>query len=236
MVRSASLVPLNGAAQCRIHALRQLRRNRSTNLRPEAPAKPRSDFARRNSSVVPAALIRHLGVQALRANPQQRGHVKPCYRSSNPFGYRNRPHVQQRLFDGYGENAIGAENSMRGCSGTFLQFDHLPARKEGSMMTSGLMTPQGSDLSPSFWARGETRRVDPTVARRRQLAATESHVRVAALLSPISHNNRYEGRDRAIIPDCFSSGFVADLLGLRVDDLADARGDSYKSRAVADRS
>jgi hypothetical protein len=90
------------------------------------------------------------------------------------------------------------------------------------MMTSGLMTTQGSDLSPSFWARGETRRVDPTVARRRSLAATESHVRVAALLSSISHNNRYEGRDPAIIPDCFSSGFVADLLGLRVDDLADA--------------
>ena len=90
------------------------------------------------------------------------------------------------------------------------------------MMTSGLMTPQGSDLSPSFWARGETRRVDPTVARRRSLAATESHVRVAALLSSISHNNRYEGRDPAVISDCLSSGFVADLLGLRVDDLADA--------------
>ena len=89
-------------------------------------------------------------------------------------------------------------------------------------MTAGLMTPQGSDLSPSFRARGETRRVDPTVARRRSLAAVESHVRVAALLSSISHNNRYEGRDPAVIPDCFSSGFVADQLGLRVDDLADA--------------
>ena len=90
------------------------------------------------------------------------------------------------------------------------------------MMTSGLMMPQGSDPSQSYWARGETLRVDRTVARRRSLAATDSHVRVAALLSSISHNNRYEGRDPAIIPDCFSSGFVADLLGLRVDDLADA--------------
>ena len=90
------------------------------------------------------------------------------------------------------------------------------------MMTSGLMTPQGTDLSPSFWARGETRRVDPTVARRRSLAAVESHVRVAALLSAISRNNRYEGRDPAVIPDCFSSGFVADLLGLSVSHLADA--------------
>jgi len=90
------------------------------------------------------------------------------------------------------------------------------------MMTSGLMTPQGSDPSQSYWARGETRRVDSTVARRRSLAAAESHVRVAALLSSISRNNRYEGRDPAVIPDCFSSGFVADLMGLTVDDLADA--------------
>jgi CRP-like cAMP-binding protein len=48
------------------------------------------------------------------------------------------------------------------------------------------------------------------------------HVRVAALLSSISHNNRYEGRDPAVIPDCFSSGFVADLLGLNVSHLSDA--------------
>ena len=90
------------------------------------------------------------------------------------------------------------------------------------MMTSSLVTPQGPDLSHSFRVRGESRRVDPMVARRRSLGARESHVRVAALLSAISHNNRYEGRDPAVIPDCFSSGFVADLLGLRVDDLADA--------------
>ena len=89
------------------------------------------------------------------------------------------------------------------------------------MMTSGLMT-QAAELFPTFRTRGETRRVDPTVARRRSLAAAESHVRVAALLSSISRNNRYEGRDPAVIPDCFSSGFVADLMGLRVDDLADA--------------
>jgi len=89
------------------------------------------------------------------------------------------------------------------------------------MMTSGLMT-QGAELFPTFRARAEPRRVDPTVARKRSLAAVESHVRVAALLSSISRNNRYEGRDPAVIPDCFSSGFVADLLGLRVADLADA--------------
>ena len=90
------------------------------------------------------------------------------------------------------------------------------------MMTAGSVTPQGSDLSPSIRAGGEPRRVDPMVARRRSLAAVESHVRVAALLSSISHNNRYEGRDPTVIPDCFSSGFVADLLGLSVSHLADA--------------
>ena len=88
-------------------------------------------------------------------------------------------------------------------------------------MSPSLMT-QGLDPLPRLRARGEARRVDPTVARRRSLAAAESHVRVAALLSSISRNNRYEGRDPNLIPDCFSSGFVADLLGLAVDDLADA--------------
>jgi Crp-like helix-turn-helix domain len=82
------------------------------------------------------------------------------------------------------------------------------------MMTAGSMTPRGSDLSPSVRAGGEPRCVDPIVAR--------SHVRVAALLSAISRNNRHEGRDPAVIPDCFSSGFVADLLGLSVSHLADA--------------
>ena len=90
------------------------------------------------------------------------------------------------------------------------------------MMISGSMTPRGSDLSPSVRAGGEPRCVDPIVARRRPLAAVESHIRVAALLSAISRNNRYEGRDPAVIPDCFSSGFVADLLGLSVSHLADA--------------
>jgi len=88
------------------------------------------------------------------------------------------------------------------------------------MMTAGSTTLQGSDLSPSVRASGEPR--GDTVGRRRSLAAVESHVRVAALLSAISRNNRYEGRDPAVIPDCFSSGFVSDLLGLSVSHLADA--------------
>jgi CRP-like cAMP-binding protein len=89
-------------------------------------------------------------------------------------------------------------------------------------MTCGLVTPQGSELSPSFRAHGESRGAESTEERRRSLAVTESHVRVAALLSAISRNNHYEGRDPAVIPDCFSSGFVADLLGLSVSRLSDA--------------
>jgi hypothetical protein len=92
------------------------------------------------------------------------------------------------------------------------------------MMTAGLMT-QDSNVSPTLRARGEnpsTPRVNCTVARRRALAAADSEVRVAALLSAISRNNRYEGRDPAVIPDCTTSGFVADLLGLKIADLANA--------------
>jgi hypothetical protein len=62
-----------------------------------------------------------------------------------------------------------------------------------------------------------TRRRDAIVAGN----AAEPLARVAALLVSISHNNGYEGRDPATIPDTLTSGFVADLLGLDVDDLAE---------------
>jgi CRP/FNR family transcriptional regulator, anaerobic regulatory protein len=45
--------------------------------------------------------------------------------------------------------------------------------------------------------------------------------RVAAFLVAISRNNSYEGRHPNAIPDCLKSGFVAELLGLSVDLLAD---------------
>jgi CRP/FNR family transcriptional regulator, anaerobic regulatory protein len=45
--------------------------------------------------------------------------------------------------------------------------------------------------------------------------------RVAAFLVAVSRNNSYEGRDPNAIPDFLSSGFVADLLGLSIDLLAD---------------
>ena len=93
------------------------------------------------------------------------------------------------------------------------------------MMTSGLM-PQGSSLPPVFRVPSEPPagpRVDRAVVVRRSLAADRTRVqRVAALLSAISRNNSHEGRDPVLIPDCLTSGFVADLLGLRVSDLADA--------------
>ena len=93
------------------------------------------------------------------------------------------------------------------------------------MMTSGLM-PQGSSLSPMFRVLSEPPagpRVDRAAVVRRSLAADRTRLqRVAALLSAISRNNSHEGRDPVLIPDCLTSGFVADLLGLRVSDLADA--------------
>ena len=45
--------------------------------------------------------------------------------------------------------------------------------------------------------------------------------RVAAFLVAVSRNNSYEGRDPNAIPDFLSSGFVAHLLGLSIDLLAD---------------
>ena len=45
--------------------------------------------------------------------------------------------------------------------------------------------------------------------------------RVAAFLLVVSRNNTYEGRDANAVPDFLSSGFVADLLGLSIDLLAD---------------
>lgn len=45
--------------------------------------------------------------------------------------------------------------------------------------------------------------------------------RVAAFLVVVSRNNSYEGRDPNAIPDFLSSGFVAGLLGLSIDLLAD---------------
>lgn len=49
----------------------------------------------------------------------------------------------------------------------------------------------------------------------------EPLARVAALLVSISRNNSYEGRDPGVMPDALTSGFVADLLGIDIDELAD---------------
>jgi len=45
--------------------------------------------------------------------------------------------------------------------------------------------------------------------------------RLAALLTAISRNNAYEGRDPALVPDALSCGFVAELLGMGVAQLAE---------------
>ena len=46
--------------------------------------------------------------------------------------------------------------------------------------------------------------------------------RVAALLTSISRNNAYEGRDAFYISDNLSCGFIVDLLGISVQDLSEA--------------
>ncbi len=62
---------------------------------------------------------------------------------------------------------------------------------------------------------------DEEIAARRSAAARRTGVqRLSALLSGISRNNSYEGRDPRIIPDSLNCGFVADLLGLNLADLA----------------
>jgi len=48
----------------------------------------------------------------------------------------------------------------------------------------------------------------------------EPLARVAALLISISRNNSYEGRDPSVMPDALTSGFVADLLGIDISELA----------------
>jgi hypothetical protein len=50
--------------------------------------------------------------------------------------------------------------------------------------------------------------------------SAEPLARVAALLVSISQNNAYEGRDPHILPDGLTSGFVADLLGVEIGELA----------------
>jgi hypothetical protein len=45
---------------------------------------------------------------------------------------------------------------------------------------------------------------------------------LAALLTSISRNNQYEGRDPAAIPDNIASGFVAHLLGVDIGILTEA--------------
>lgn len=63
---------------------------------------------------------------------------------------------------------------------------------------------------------------DPLVARRKALMGARSHqplARVAALLVSISQNNAYEGRNRHLVPDTLTCGFVSDFVGVSIEDL-----------------
>lgn len=65
-----------------------------------------------------------------------------------------------------------------------------------------------ADAQESGWSSANVARAD------------EPMVRVAALLLSISQNNSCEGRDPTAVPDALSSGFVADLLGVDICELA----------------
>jgi hypothetical protein len=61
----------------------------------------------------------------------------------------------------------------------------------------------------------------PQIAVRRSRDASRTDLqRLAALLACISHNNSYEGRDPQLIQESLTCGFIADLLGLKVSELA----------------
>jgi CRP/FNR family transcriptional regulator, anaerobic regulatory protein len=57
-----------------------------------------------------------------------------------------------------------------------------------------------------------------SIVRSGRLAPLE---RIAAFLVAISRNNTYEGRDPYTIPDSLTCGFVAQLLNIGVQELAD---------------
>ena len=61
----------------------------------------------------------------------------------------------------------------------------------------------------------------PQIAVGRSRGTSRTNLqRLAALLACISHNNSYEGRDPHLIRDSLTCGFIADLLGLKVGELA----------------
>ena len=81
-------------------------------------------------------------------------------------------------------------------------------------------------IAPPFYGRGmpSAAKFGEAVPVATQACIPQTHeeplARVAALLISISRNNSYEGRDPSVMPDTLTSGFVADLLGIDIDELA----------------
>ena len=81
-------------------------------------------------------------------------------------------------------------------------------------------------IAPPFYGRGtpSAAKLGEAVTATTPACIPQAHAeplaRVAALLISISRNNSYEGRDPSIMPDALTSGFVADLLGIDIDELA----------------
>jgi hypothetical protein len=90
---------------------------------------------------------------------------------------------------------------------------------EGPTMISGTMAQAAATALPrraaKGWSQASLKR--PPIAGGR--ACLE---RVGALLSCISRNNSYEGRDPCLISDSLTSGFVAELLGVTVTEVAES--------------
>ena len=81
-------------------------------------------------------------------------------------------------------------------------------------------------ITPPFYGRGRpaAAKFGDAVPATTPACIPKTHAdplaRIAALLISISRNNGYEGRDPSVMPDALTSGFVADLLGIDIDELA----------------
>lgn len=101
----------------------------------------------------------------------------------------------------------------------------MPSSAAHSTMPPPIPIPASVRGQANFWATTDEQSIEERLfeLRREAIALSNRHdplARVAALLLSIANNNSYEGRDPCTVPRSLSCGFVADLLGLSVDGLA----------------
>ena len=93
-------------------------------------------------------------------------------------------------------------------------FPSIPSVASGKPYDWSLPSPEGAPLL-ALSREAMAERTDESTAAIFRSAV----VRVAALLTVLSNNNGYEGRDRAVISDDLSCGVVAGMLGIDIDML-----------------